>query len=95
MTTRPIGVFRGVVVRVEGPHAWVHVPRLNATVDHAYGPLEVLQFPGSPGLETANGSGHTHALSVSGSLLAPGNRVLVAPVDGRPDDLIVLGRIAT
>jgi hypothetical protein len=93
MATRPIGAYRGTVTRLDGPHVWVHVPHLNDSPGHAYGPLQILEFPGLPGLATTTVDAHSHGLSAN--VLAVGNRVLVQPIDGRPDDLIVLGRIPT
>lgn len=85
------GVWRGTVVRVAADgRPYVTVARLSRGT--TFGPCDVLEGPWSSGLDvTAGGAGpHTHG---AGADLAAGDRVLVAPLEGRPDEVVVLGRL--
>lgn len=92
------GVWRGKVVRVVGTAAYVEIPRLAR--GRELGPVEVLEGPWTAGLRTEEESGgggeasfaaHTHGAGVD---LAPGDRVLVAFIEGSVDQPVVLGRLA-
>lgn len=89
------GIWRATIERVDAAgKAFVKVPRLNPT--HIYGPCDVLQGPGAALVLAATAVGdhgaHTHA-KTSPAPIAKGDRVVVAFLEGNPDDLIVLGRI--
>lgn len=88
------GMFRGKVTRVTSRGAFVEVLRLNRA--HVYGPVPVVEGPWTSSANTDPAGGgeelpeHTHGL---GPNLAAGDRVLVAFLEGRPDDLVILGRL--
>lgn len=76
-------IYRAEVVRVMGDGSvYVKVPRLTGQTPR--GPYLVLEGP-----TTADGVGpHTHTTNV----LALGDKVLVAYLEGSRDKLVVLGR---
>lgn len=85
MRDRPTGAWRATVTRVSGSTVWVEVPRLAR--GYEFGPLEVYDLMGVGDPVPAN-DGHQH----NPDPYVPGDRVLVMSVEGRPDDLVVLGR---
>lgn len=90
------GVWRARVTKVSAAGVHVRVARLNRK--HDYGPLPMLETLDTlAGAATGTGGTtepHTHAtVNPAVPALAVGDPVLVAFVEGRPDDLIVLGRI--
>jgi hypothetical protein len=91
---RPQGVWRGKVHRVDGNHAWVRIPRYSGA--RVYGPCDVYLPPaavatsiGATSALTGTASGHQHTVSVVP--LTEGDDVLVAFVEGRADDVVVIG----
>lgn len=104
---RPTGVWRAKVTKVVGAQVWVRVPRLASKVD--YGPCEMLDNPYTPSLHTAltalataaaGSPAHTHGVlpsshdhSLQTVPLSVGDRVIVAFLEGRQDDVVVLGRL--
>lgn len=88
--SNPQGVWRATISRVDGSSVWVTVPRLSA---QDFGPVEIAQGVHTAGLTTDAASGHVHPLLPSGQTLAVGNRVLVAFIEGRPNDLVVIARL--
>lgn len=87
----PSGVYRATVTRTAVEGTWVTVDRLGV---HEYGPVDVLAGSWTAGAVTgpaSAGTAHTHPAGVT---LAQGDRVLVAFVEGRPNDIVVLGRLA-
>lgn len=87
----PSGIYRAVVARVTATGAvYVTVDRL--TGPHEFGPVTIAQGPWTAGLATeAAGVGpHAHGLGVD---LAKGDRVVVAFVEGRVNDVVVLARL--
>jgi len=85
------GVWRGTITRVDGSRAWVRVERLGR--QHEYGPCDVAEGPWTAGRGTeiaGIAEAHAHGL---GADLAAGDRVLVAFLEGRRDDLVVLARL--
>lgn len=90
------GMFRGVVrsVTAEG-RATVVVPRLGR--GHVYGPAQVLEGGWTPGALTGPVDGAVAGLEAhqhtAGAPLAAGDEVLVAFLEGRVDDLVILGRL--
>lgn len=86
----PSGIWRGEITRVEGQSVYLMIPRLGGRRE--YGPVEIAEFPGSPGLVTADTGGHSHALRNPADVLQIGDRVYVGLVEGNPDDVVVLGR---
>lgn len=78
----PTGAYRATVTRVAGSTVFVEVPRLARGFE--FGPLEVYDLTGT----VAAGDGHTHAPAP----YVAGDAVLVLSLEGRPDDLVVLGR---
>lgn len=82
-------LHRGKVVRVTAAGIFVRVDRLSGA--HEYGPLPVLEGPWLAGQATEAADAHTHGLGVD---LAAGDLVLVGSVGTRPDDLVILGRLA-
>lgn len=95
----PAGTWRATVARIDGTgRPYVTVPRLNRA--HVYGPCAVLEQPGDTlttgdvtGAATA-GTGHTHATTTSPPApLAAGDRVLVAFIEERDTDPVILGRL--
>lgn len=95
--SRPTGVWRGVVTRLSGGLPMVEVPRLAR--GYEFGPCETLYGPWTAGALTGADGGHTDSGGTvhpdhthpAGSPLAAGTRVLVAFVEGRPDDVVVVG----
>lgn len=88
----PSGVWRAQVTRVGGGGVYVTVARLAGT-RYEWGPCPIVAGPWAP-LTTAVGAGpdaHVHEL---GPALVAGDRVLVAFVEGKPNDVVVIGRIA-
>lgn len=77
-------IERGTVTRVVGRQVFVEVPKLGLGVQ--FGPCDVAWQSPSTG---PGGDGHTHPLPA----LAVGMRVIVSPVHGIPDDVVVLGII--
>lgn len=87
------GIYVGTVTRVAGRTAYVRVERLGGA--RSYGPCEVIESLWRGFTTTADGgAGHSHALG-DPAPLAAGDRVVVAFLEGRPDDLVVLGRLAS
>jgi hypothetical protein len=89
------GAYRGRVTRLTpGGRVYVTVTRLNRA--HEYGPLERLEglSPLAGAVTSEAGTDpHTHATLEPAVELAVGDRVLVTFIEGRPDDLVVLGRL--
>lgn len=86
---QPSGIWRGTVARVTAAGSvYVTVDRLTGV--HEFGPVTVAQGPWTPGLSTSSASAHSHGL---GEDLAAGDRVLVAFVEGRANDVVVLARL--
>lgn len=86
------GLWRGTVTRVEAGtgRPYVEVPRL--TPGFEYGPLPFVTADAGAATEPAGADAHTHALTPRP--WAAGDRVLVGFLEGRNDDLVVLGRLA-
>lgn len=82
-----MALHRGRVVRVTAAGTFVRVDRLSGA--HEYGPLEVLQSAWA----TAVGDHGTHTHG-GANTLAAGDLVLVGSIGARPDDLVVLGKLA-
>ena len=85
-------IERGTITRVVGRTVYVEVPKLGLGVE--FGPCEVAwqsaaTESGSTGGAFDGAPAHTHPLPVP----KVGQRVLVAPVHGIPDDVVVLGII--
>jgi hypothetical protein len=85
---RADGIWRGEVTRVDGLLAFVMVPRLSGRRE--YGPVEVAEHPGTPGLSTGVADLHSHPLSTAP--LAKGDAVFVGFIEGDTDQVVVLGR---
>lgn len=85
-------IYRAKVTRVNAEGAFVTIARLAGA--HEFGPLEVVEGPWTEGLESQAGEAgpesHTHGLGVD---LDAGDRVLVAAIEGRRDDFVVVGRL--
>jgi hypothetical protein len=87
---QPRGVWRAVVTRATGG-VWVEIPRLNP--GRSYGPCDIVEGLWTPARVTGNTAttpAHTHDV---GADLAVGDRVVVGFLEGRPDDVVVLGRL--
>jgi hypothetical protein len=85
---RPAGNWRATVTRVAGG-VWVRIDRMNA--DHEFGPLEMGEGLWTAAeLTTTVVSTHSHAF---GRALAVGDRVLVAFIEGEPNNPIVVCRL--
>ncbi len=88
------GVHVGRVLRVEGPACYVEVPAL--APGYEYGPArypDTLADDGSGRVYSSTSSGglaHSHGY---GRPLAAGDEVVVAPLGGRRDELVVLARL--
>lgn len=85
-------IERGTITRVVGRQVYVEVPRLGIGVQ--FGPCDVAwqsaeTLEGSAGGPFDGAPAHTHLLPA----LAVGMKVLVSPVHGIPDDIVVLGVI--
>lgn len=98
-----IGTYRARVTQIKGGRPYVVIPRLSGELE--YGPLDVLQgiysLEGLETEDTAGGAGdgsfeaHSHALFQGPSVaLKAEDRVLVAFIEGRPDDPVILGRLS-
>lgn len=90
--TRPSGVYRAVVTEANGARYKVRIPTLGSRVH--YGPVEMVENPYTDGLTTglsADDEPHTHPHRPLP--LAVGDRVVVAFLEGRQDDLVILGRL--
>lgn len=86
----PSGVYRGTVARVTNTGSvYVTVDRLTGP-NHELGPVTIAQGPWTAGLNTEAAAAHSHGL---GADLAKGDRVLVAFVEGRANDIVVLARL--
>lgn len=95
--TAPRGVWRASVARVADGRAFVRVDRLSG---HEYGPVDVIEgvwtdetITSADGAHTHTGLSdgvHTHGVAVP---LASGDKVLVCFIEGRPDEVVVLGRL--
>lgn len=86
--TPPSGVYRGVVAHVYGPRSVeVRVERLTGRTDFT---AEVAEGLWSSDAATGLAGGHAHRAGVD---LAEGDRVLVAFVEGRPNDVVVITRL--
>lgn len=97
------GVWRARVTQIKNGRPYVVISRLSGELE--YGPLELLEgvytLEGLVTEDTAGGAGdgsfeaHGHVLFAGASrALKAGDRVLVAFVEGRTDDPIVLGRLS-
>lgn len=84
------GVWVGTVTRVQDSPAacWVRIPRLNRAAD--YGPVQYLEPSGHHASSEVDE--HTHPAVAP---LAVGDQVLCAFLEGRAENVIVLGRLAT
>ena len=93
----PRGIWRGQVVDViaAGPGAgvYVKVPRLSGA--HRYGPCSVASSVFIEGLMTDIGGDppHDHQLDPLIAGIAGGQYVLIAFVEGRANDVVVLARL--
>lgn len=106
-SSTPSGIWRATITRVDGQLVYVDVPRLAAGVE--WGPCamvaglwtvgavtggvtagEETTGPASAGEAHTHEHPHTHDTGVD---LAAGDRVLVAFVEGRANDLVVVGRL--
>lgn len=87
------GVWRGTVDRVGADgRPWVTVPRRGGR--WSFGPCPVLEGLWTAGGLTGAAGGHAHAHVAPAGLLAAGDDVLVAFIEGVPDLVVVLGRLA-
>lgn len=82
-----VSVERGTITRVEGRQVYVEVPKLGVGVQ--FGPCDVAWQSIETELGSDGDAAHKHPLPA----LAVGMRVIVAPVHGIPDDIVVLGVI--
>lgn len=85
-------IERGTITRVQGRKVYVEVPKLGLGVQ--FGPCDVAWQSEFTEVVDPDGpfqqdSPHRHALPK----LKVGQKVLVAPVHGIPDDVVVLGII--
>lgn len=90
------GAYRARVTRIKANRPYVVIPRLSGELE--YGPLDILQGLYSlETLDTESADGpdpHTHEVILGAGLaLAAEDRVLVAFLEGRPDDPVILGRL--
>jgi hypothetical protein len=83
----PSGIFRGTVISVGDGRAVVRSERLSRGRDYS---VEIPLFPGTPGLATEVASLHSHALRPAAALLKPGDRVLLALVEGSAEDVVMI-----
>lgn len=92
----PSGVYRGTITGLNGPQGagiYVTVKLLND--GHAFGPCALTATAanyGSDTGDTAVGDHGAHHHDLAGPL-AVGDRVLVALVAGRPNDVVILDRL--
>lgn len=86
----PLGIYRGEVTRFDFGQPFIKIARL--TGDYEYGPLAVLEGPWSIGATAQANGPDLHAHDVSSTLVA-GDKVLVAFLEGVPDDPVILGRL--
>lgn len=86
------GLWRGTVTRADATtgRPYVEVPRL--TPGFEYGPLPYLVDDDAASTGPGGTDAHTHAQEARA--WAKGDRVLVGFLEGRNDDLVVLGRLA-
>ncbi len=88
------GTYRAVVSRLNANGTvGVTIPRLSP--GHEYGPCDVVEFPGTPGIATETATGHVHLLRPVAAALKVGDRVLVTLLEGEPNRPVVIGRLAT
>ena len=88
----PTGVYAAVVTRLAGAAVYVRAERLSPGSELR---AEILEFPGLPGLATTTADGHAHGVTTPAGGIAEGDRVYVALVEGRPNAVVVLGRVWT
>lgn len=88
------GVWRATIVRADASGVYVTVPRLNRS--HVFGPCPVLEgLEGLAGAVTGQAGDPVHAHPTADPAVTPltaGDRVLVTFVEGRVNDVAVLGR---
>lgn len=84
------GVWRGTVTRITDAGVFIRVARQTG---HEYGPVEIAEGLYTAGLTTALDGMHAHALQPTDHLLAVGDSVLVAFLEGRDNDPVVITRL--
>lgn len=96
------GVWQATVTRVEPGRVWIEIPRL--TPGGEYGPCPVLQGVWTEQYRTeeetvathpgvAPHAPHSHLVAPLADVLAAGDEVIVASVEGFADRWVVLGRL--
>lgn len=85
--SQPSGIYRGTVVSVDAGRAVVRSERLGFGREFS---VEIPSFPGTPGLATEVASLHSHGLQPAAAALKAGDRVLLALVEGRPEDVVMI-----
>lgn len=96
----PSGVWRGVVRKIQNGKPYVEIERL--AKGFQYGPCMIAEGTWTPGMTTntaqttvsAGEPAHTHALAPEVAPLAVGDRVIIAFIEGRQDDVVVLARVS-
>lgn len=102
------GAWHATVSRVAGARVYVEVPRL--APGRVFGPCDMLEFPGTAGVETddtepdpvvvgdhgAHTHGeHRHAAEAPAKRLKKGDRVLALFLEGNVERPVVVGRIGS
>lgn len=100
---QPAGIYRGTVSRVDATGVYVTCERLAPRRE--YGPVDVTEGPWSSGTVDASGAttdpagvgdhgSHTHMVPSGRGPLSVGDRVALGLIEGSPDSLIVIARLA-